>query len=107
MKAVKKVLAGAVLAGGVLMASAANAFWGPWDWFDDDNWWDDYPPPWVLYGPYGPYGYYGAPYYGYGYPGWGAYPYAYPYGGYAYPGYPGYTYPTQQAPATGSQQKGR
>ncbi len=92
MKAVKKVLTGAVLAGGVLMASTASAFWGPFDfgdWWDDDDWWDDYPPPWVLYGPYGPYGY-GAPYgYGYGYPAYGAYPYGgygYPYGGYGYPG---------------------
>ena len=98
MKAVKKAVTGALLAGGVLMASAANAFWGPWDWFDDDDWWDDYPPPWVLYGPY--YGY-GVPYYGYPYYG-GYYPYGpYPYG-YAYPGY---TYPTAPAAPSNNQQQ--
>ncbi len=99
MKA-KKALAGAVLAGGVLMASAANAWWGPFDWFDDDDdWWDHYPPPWVLYGPYGPYGYWGAPYYYGGYP--YAYPYAYPYGGY----YQGYTYPSQSTPGSNQQKQ--
>ena len=109
MKTVKKVLAGTILAGSVLVSGAASAFWGPFDfgdWFDDDDWWDDYPPPWVLYGPYGypGYGYYGYPAYGYGYPAYGAYPYGYgyPYGGYAYPGY---SYPTTQpsAPASGTQ----
>ncbi len=94
MKA-KKVLASAVLAGGMLMAGAASAWWGPFDWFDDHDHWYDYPPPWVLYGPY-----YGAPYwYGY-YP--YAYPYAYPYGAYTYPGY---SYPTQQTPANNNQQQ--
>jgi hypothetical protein len=55
----KKFLMIAVLAGGALLASTANAWgWMPWDWFDDDDHWG-YP--------------------GYGYPGYGGgYPYAAP-----------------------------
>ena len=94
----KKSLVAALFAGStILAASSANAFfggWGPWNWFDDDDWYD-YPPPWVYgaypYAPYYGYGY--APYYGYGaYPyGYGAYPYAYPYAT-----APATTAPTQQ-----------
>ncbi len=89
MKSLKNILLAAVLAGSTLMAGSASAFfggWGPWDWFDDDDWYD-YPPPW-YYGGY--------PGYGYGYPGYGYAPYGYGYGApYGYGGYPygGYGYP--------------
>jgi len=72
-------------------SGAANAFWGPFDWFDDGPGWGG---PW---GGYPGYGYGGYPGYGYGgYPGygWGGYP-GYGYGGYpgyGYGGYPGYGY---------------
>ncbi len=110
MKSLKSILLTAILAGGMLMAGSANAWfggWAPWDWFDDDDW-RDYPPPW-YYGAYpgygAPYGYgyppaygYGAPYYGYGAPyGYGGYPY----GGYGY-GYP-YGPPTPPAPPVAPQ----
>lgn len=87
----RKTMVTALLAGTTVLAmSSANAFfgnWGPWDWFDDDDWYD-YPPP-GYYGGYPGYGYGGHPGYGYGgYPGYGygGYP------GYGYGGYPGYGY---------------
>ena len=100
MKSTKNILLAAVLAGGTLMAGSANAWfggWAPWNWFDDDDWYD-YPPPW-YYGGYPGYGY---PAYGYGVPyGYGA-PYGYaPYGyggGYPYGGGYGYPYGPTQAP---------
>ncbi|WP_456373578.1 sulfur globule protein CV3 [Thiolapillus sp.] len=86
MKSLKRILLAAVVAGGTLMAGSASAFfggWAPWNWFDDDDWYD-YPPPWYYGAPYGygyaPYGYGYAPY-GYGYAPYG---YGYPYGGYPY-----------------------
>ena len=79
------VVVGATAAG----TGTANAFWGPFDWFDDGPGWGG---PWGGYPRYG----YGYPGYGYGYPGygyggypgygWGGYP------GYGYGGYPGYGY---------------
>ena len=95
MKKTRLLVLTALLGGGVLMSTSANAFMGPfnpWNW--DRGW-----------GGYGPYGYpgYGYTPYGYGYPGWGAPGYGYsPYGyapyGAAYPyAYPGtYGYPTAQ-----------
>lgn len=98
----KKFLMIAVLAGGALLASTANAFfcgggWMPWDWFDGGNWG----------GPGYGYGYpgYGYPGYGYGYPGYGygnpGYGYAAPGYGYGAPawGYGGYPYAAPTAPA--------
>ncbi|MCU7809017.1 MAG: hypothetical protein KZQ73_14280 [Candidatus Thiodiazotropha sp. (ex Semelilucina semeliformis)] len=93
MKTTLKMTAAALVTGSALLvALPAQAFWGPFDWFDDDDY---------YYGPYGPYGYggpWGHPGYGYGgYPGYGygGYP-GYGYGGYpgyGYGGYPGYGYP--------------
>jgi hypothetical protein len=94
-KALKTSAAALIIGSSLLVALPAQAFWGPFDWFDDDDW----------YGPYGPYGYPdywgGHPGYWGGYPGhwggypghWGGYPgyYGYP-GHYGYPGY-GYGYP--------------
>ena len=59
MRLLKSILPAIILAGGALMAGAANAWfggWEPWDRFDDDGWYD-YPPPWY----YGAYPGYGAP----------------------------------------------
>ena len=43
------IAATALLTGSALVATLpAQAFWGPFDWFDDD----------YYDGPYGPYGYY-------------------------------------------------
>jgi hypothetical protein len=102
MKKTLKTAAVAAIAGSALLTTLpAQAFWGPFDWFDDDDW----------YGPYGPYGYgpwgypgYGYPGHGYGYPGHGyGYPghgYGYPGHGYGYPGYGyGYPYAAPVAPA--------
>ncbi len=77
MKKLLKTSAAGLIVGATLFAALpAQAFWGPFDWFDDDDW----------YGPYGggPWGYgpYGYPGYGYGYPGYG---YGYPAYGYGYP----------------------
>ncbi|MEW8505123.1 MAG: hypothetical protein AB2598_00335 [Candidatus Thiodiazotropha sp.] len=89
MKKTLKTAAVAAIAGAALFTTlSAQAFWGPFDWFDDDD----------YYGPWGPYGY-GGPW---GYPGWGGYPgyygypgygYGYPAYGYGYPGHYGYGYP--------------
>ncbi len=92
MKKVLKSSAAALIIGFALfVAMPAQAFWGPWDWFDDDDDW---------YGPWGPYGYggpWGYPGYGYGYPGYGYPGYGYGYPGYGYPGY-GYGYPAYGYP---------
>jgi hypothetical protein len=72
-----------------LPMTSANAFfggWGPWDWFDDDDYYHHGPRgyPGYGYGGYPGYGYGGYPGYGYGgYPGYG-------YGGYPGSGYGGY-----------------
>jgi hypothetical protein len=83
MKKTLKTALIAAAAGSALLATLpAQAFWGPFDWFDDDDW---YGP-----GPWGYPGYYGYPGYGYGYPGYG----------YGYPGYGyGYPYAAPVAPA--------
>ncbi len=86
MKLSKKALIAAILAAGLFTAGSANAWfggWAPWNWFDDDDWYD-YPPPWAYVYP----GY--APYYGYGYApyGYGYAPYGYGYGAYPYGAYP-------------------
>ncbi|MBL3600469.1 MAG: hypothetical protein JMN25_11480 [gamma proteobacterium endosymbiont of Lamellibrachia anaximandri] len=95
MKKTLRFAAAAVIAGSALLAtSSAQAFWGPFDWFDND---DYYGGPWGG-GPWGGhpgYGYGGYPGYGYGgYPGYG-------YGGYPGYGYGGYPYaaPAPAAPA--------
>ncbi|MEW8330802.1 MAG: hypothetical protein AB2632_11225 [Candidatus Thiodiazotropha sp.] len=100
MKKTLKTAAVAAITGAALLTTLpAQAFWGPFDWFDDD----DYYGPWGPYGYGGPWGYpgWGYPGYGYGYP---AYGYGYPaYGyGYGYPGHYGYGYPyaAPAAPAT-------
>jgi hypothetical protein len=92
MKTTLKFAVIAAVAGSALFTTlSAQAFWGPFDWFDDDY----YDGPWGYPG-YG----YGYPGYGYGYPGYGyGYPgYGYPAYGYGYPGY-GYGYPYAPAPA--------
>ncbi|MCW9013915.1 MAG: hypothetical protein OQL06_09035 [Gammaproteobacteria bacterium] len=86
MPNIKKIVLAAVLAGSTALISVpANAFWGPFDWFDDGPGWGG---PW---GGYPGYGYGGYPGYG-----WGGYP------GYGYGGYPYATplVPTVPAPAT-------
>lgn len=97
----KVIVMAAMLGGAALMSQSAQAFWGPFDWFDDGPGWGG---PWGG-GPWsgGPWGY--SPYYG-GYPYYGGgYPYyggGYPnYGGYGYPGYGtwGYPYTVPAAPA--------
>ncbi|MBL3526980.1 MAG: hypothetical protein JMN27_01450 [gamma proteobacterium endosymbiont of Lamellibrachia anaximandri] len=100
MKKTLRFAAAAVIAGSALLAtSSVQAFWGPFDWFDND---DYYGGPWGG-GPWGggPWG--GHPGYGYGgYPGYGygGYP-GYGYGGYPGYGYGGYPYaaPAPAAPA--------
>jgi len=64
----KKLMVSLLLAGATaLPMTSANAFfggWGPWDWFDDDDYYHH--GPWGYPGYYGGYpGYYG------GYPGYG------------------------------------
>jgi len=91
MKKTLQTIAFATIAGAALLvATPAQAFfgpfggWGPWDWFND---WD--------------YPYYGYPYYGYpywGYPYYGAW--GYPYYGVPVYGYYPYTAPAVAAPAT-------
>ena len=96
MKKILKTSAAGLIVGATLFAALpAQAFWGPFDWFDNDDWYG--PGPWG-YGPYGYPGYgYGYPGYGYGYPGYG---YGYPGYGYGYPGYGyGYPYAAPAAPA--------
>ena len=99
-----KLTAAAIVTGSALLATIpAQAWWGPFDWFDDDY----YDGPWGPYGyggPWGGYPYYGYPGYGYGYPGYGypGYGYGYPAYGYGYPayGYPyAYPYAAPAAPA--------
>ena len=88
MKKSLKLTASALVTGSALFAALpAQAFWGPFDWFDDDYYGPGYGGPWGGYPGYG----YGYPGYGYGYP---AYGYGYPAYGYGYPayGYPGYGY---------------
>ena len=100
MKKILKSSAAALIVGSsLLVALPAQAFWGPFDWFDDDDWYGPYGP--YGYGPYGYPGYYGHPGYGYGYPGYGYPGYGYGYPGYGYPyAYP-YAAPAQPAaPAT-------
>jgi hypothetical protein len=104
MKKIVKTSAAALIAGSALLvALPAQAFWGPFDWFDDDDDW--YGGPWGPYG-YGPYGYgpYGYPAYGYPGYGYGSPAYGYPGYGYGYPayGYPGYGYGTAAPPAPSS-----
>lgn len=96
MKKTRLLVLTALLGGGVLLSTSANAFWGPfspWNW---DRGWNGYSP----YG-YPGYGY--APY-GYGYPGYGYAPFGMaPFGGtypYAYPG--AYGYPAVQPPPPSS-----
>ncbi|RRS32934.1 MAG: hypothetical protein OI74_09865 [Gammaproteobacteria bacterium (ex Lamellibrachia satsuma)] len=88
MKMILRFAAAAVIAGSALLAtSSAQAFWGPFNWFDGGGPWGGYPG--YGYGGYPGYGYGGYPGYGYGgYPGYGygGYP------GYGYGGYPGYGY---------------
>jgi len=84
----KFLAASAVAAAATFMATPANSFWGPFNWFDDGPGWNRYGGPWGG-GPWG-----GYPGYGYrGYPGYGYYP-GYSYGGpaYGYGGYPAYGY---------------
>ena len=96
MKKIIRLFSITLLAGSAMIATSAQAFWGPFDFFDnDDDYWGG---PWGYpgYG-YPGYGYGGYPGYGYGgYPGYGygGYP------GYGYRGYPGYGYPAypQYAP---------
>ncbi|HSG10970.1 MAG TPA: hypothetical protein VLB10_04390 [Gammaproteobacteria bacterium] len=99
MRSLKKIFGILIIAGLTAAGSgAANAFWGPFDWWDDGPGWG-YP----GYG-YPGYGWGGYPGYGYGgYPGygWGGYP-GYGYGGYpgyGWGGYPGYGYAPPAAPA--------
>jgi hypothetical protein len=101
MNKISKLAASLLIAGtAVLGASTAQAFWGPFDWFDDD---DDWYGPGYGYGGYPGYGGWGGPGYGYGgypgYGGWGGPGYGYGgypgyggYSGYGYGGYPGYGY---------------
>ena len=87
MKKTLKMTAAALVTGtALLVALPAQAFWGPFDWFDDDWYGPGYGyGPYGYGGPWGGYpGYYGYPGYGYGYPGYG---YGYGYGNPAYGGY--------------------
>ena len=90
MRNLKKIFGILIIAGITAAGSgAANAFWGPFDWWDDGPGWGY---PGYGYGGYPGYGWGGYPGYGYGgYPGygWGGYP------GYGY----GYAPPAAPAPA--------
>jgi hypothetical protein len=92
MKKILKSTVLAAVAGTALFAALpTQAFWGPFDWFDDDDYYGPWGGPWGGYPGYHGYpGYWGGypGYYGYGYPGYG-------YPGYGYPGY-GYGYPYAQ-----------
>lgn len=93
-KKTKQLITAASIAGAALAPlSQAQAFWGPFDWFDGPGW--GYP------GYYGHPGYWGGyPGY-YGYPGyWGGYPGYYGYPGY-WGGYPGYYGGPAYNPAAG------
>lgn len=78
----KLVLSAAAIAV-ALTTLPANAFWGPWG---NGPWWGGYP----YYGHGYPYYGYGYPYGGWGYPGgWGGYPFGL---GYGYPIFGAYPY---------------